>query len=144
MDNTINRGNLIEQMLKVFPQLERPYRQYVVDWTGLDAPSNYEVVAFVLRPYLQKELSGGDASSFLEAFALFCEEVCTSGDIEAINVIWVKVFEWLIFRPNDLKKLWQFLGPSTKSNIRDAAKRWSDAARSNGKFSGLPEENLPV
>ena len=63
------------------------------------------------------------------------ERVCVSGDSEAINVIWIETFEWLIHRPKELKLLWPVLGPATKSAIEDAAERW-------GKIGNLPMSGI--
>jgi len=71
------------------------------------------------------------------------ERVCASGDAEAINVVWIKVFEWLIFRCKELGLVWPVLGPLTKATIRDAARRWSKAQRCFGHIEDLAENNLP-
>jgi|SRR5579872_640150 len=147
MEDSINRENLIGRMREFLPEIEDLYQQSVNDLKRGSAPAtptNYEVVGFALRPCLQEEVSKGKITDFLRRFASFCERVCTSGDIEAINVIWVKIFEWLMFHPNELRLLWPILGPLSRSNIRDAAHRWSEAARSGGKMDGLPEDNVPV
>jgi hypothetical protein len=92
---------------------------------------------------LEDELSKGELTEFLRRAADFIERVCDSGDSEAINVVWIKVFEWLIFRPRELDLLWPALGATTKENIKDAARRWSVAGRDFGKTKNLPTSNLP-
>jgi hypothetical protein len=85
----------------------------------------------------------GKITDFLRRFAIFVEQLCADGDLEALNVIWVRIFEWLIFHPKELALMWPIFGPLTKLNIKDAAHRWSSASRYYGKVSNLPEDNLP-
>ena len=142
-EDRINEKNLIEKLREAFPELEHRYRERVDDYKGERVPSNYTVVGFVLQPQLEEEVAKGERSDFLRRAALFIERVCSSGDPEAINVIWIKIFEWLIFRPKELRVMWPILGPATKENIKDAASRWSKAGRHFGHIQGMPDENLP-
>jgi hypothetical protein len=76
------------------------------------------------KPYLERQLDEGAGTEFQKRFAEFLERVCVSGDVEAVNVIWLKIFKLLLARPKDLKLLWPLLGPATRANIEDAARRW--------------------
>jgi len=137
----INAQNLVEHLRVLFPELEGSYQKVMSEWEG--ERSNYIIIGNVLQPHFVNEVSKGKISEFLGRCAAFVERVCKDGDTEAINVIWVRIFEWLIFRPQELKLLWPILGPETKANIRDAAHRWSEAARYQGRTKNLPEDNLP-
>lgn len=107
-------------------------------------PSNYGVVGFVLKTRFAKDIIGRQRSEFLRRCASFLELVCTDGDLEAINLVWIELFEWLIFRPKELNFIWPILGEKTKVNIKDAAQRWSAAARQSGSATeNLPERNIP-
>ena len=144
MEEQINEQNLIEQLRAAFPELEGSYEERVIFWGREQSPSNYDVLGFVFRPKLIQEIEKGEVTDFLRRSATFMERVCTSGDAEAINVVWIKVFEWLIFRRKELNLLWPVLGPVTKATIRDAARRWSEAGRYFGHTEALPENNLPT
>ena len=137
----IDAHNLVEHLRVAFPELEDRYQEVMSEWEG--ERSNYIVVGDVLQPRFLQEVAGGKITDFLKRSALFIERVCEDGDLEAINVIWVRLFEWLIFRPKELKLVWPILGPLTKANLRDAAHRWSDAQRRHGYTENLPEDNLP-
>jgi len=105
-----------------FPEL-KSWRE-----TGLDSgdpPSNYAFVGFVFKPQFKQELEKGALTDFLARSAEFIEQVCRSGDAEAVNVIWIKIFEWLLPRPTELRILWPALGEKTKLHIKDAASRWA-------------------
>jgi hypothetical protein len=143
MEEQINERNLIEQLRAAFPELEGRYQDEVAFWGGERLPGNYDVLGFVFRPKLIQEVEKGEVTDFLRRSAAFMERVCASGDAEAVNVVWIKVFEWLIFRRKELELLWPVLGPTTKATIRDAARRWSDAGRHLGRTQGLPENNVP-
>jgi len=143
MTEKINEKNLIEQLRLAFPEIEVSYQSRLGAYDGKRLPSNYEVVGFVFKPKLEDELSKGELTEFLRRASVFIERVCDSGDAEAINVVWIKVFEWLIFRPKELDLLWPTLGAMTKENIKDAARRWSVAGRYFGKTKNLPTSNLP-
>lgn len=119
----IDEHNLIDQLCAVFPEIEERYRKELQDWKD-EPPGNYNILGFVFKPYLKEELAKGELTDFLERLAKFMERVCTSGDIEAINVIWLKLFKLFLAQPEKLKLLWPVLGPATKSNIQDAARRW--------------------
>lgn len=142
MTTRIDAVNLIGQMLVSFPELEGTYQSQLGEYKG-QRLSNYEVVAHVFRPALKDELSKGELNEFLRRAARFIEDVCESGDSEAINVIWVKIFEWLIFKPKELHLFWPALGEVTRYNIKDAARRWAAAGQHLGNTKNLPTENLP-
>src|SRR5262249_60350450 len=110
-------------------------------WEG--ERSNYIVIGSVLQPPFKEQLERGEITEFLRRCAAFMEKICNDGDIEAINVIWVRIFEWLLFRPKELQLIWPILGPATRGNLKDAASRWSKAGRYFGKTLGLPCENIP-
>ncbi len=143
MTEKITEKNLIEQLRLTFPELEDSIQARLDMHKGKDIPGNYEIVGFLFKPKLKEELSKGELTEFLRRAALFIERVCHSGDPEAINVIWVKLFEWLLHLPKELDLLWPVLGPATKENIKDAAQRWSDAGRYFGNTKNLPTGNLP-
>ncbi|HYX53238.1 MAG TPA: hypothetical protein VE783_07285 [Candidatus Limnocylindrales bacterium] len=61
-----------------------------------------------------------------------------------MNIIWITIFEHLIFNPTHLALVWPILGPESKKHIRDAAQRWSKAVRvfhPNG--NDLPIKHIP-
>lgn len=91
---------------------------------GEEPPNSYEIVGALLRPRFKRELATGLVTDFVRRSAVFFEKVCASGDVEALNVIWVKIFEWLIGEPEKLKIVWPLLGKQTRAAIEDAAKRW--------------------
>lgn len=140
----VDSHNLIAQIRALFPELEDSYQRELEKWQGCEGfPTNYLVVGDVLQPYFIREIERGEITNFLQRCAAFLESVCLTGDIQAINVIWVRLFEWLIFRPKELELVWSSLGPTTKANIRGAARRWSEAKRYYGQTEGLPETNIP-
>ena len=113
--------NLVGKLLTAFPELEKPYVEEVKSYYGL--PGNYWVFAVILKPVLTEQISKTD-SAFVSRIAEFIEEVCTSGDIEAVNVLWIEMFEWLVHsQAGELKFLWPILGPSTKEVIKEVASR---------------------
>jgi hypothetical protein len=142
-ESSINADNLIEELRVALPELEEAYQQELRKWKGKEyLATNYIIVGSVLQPYFQRAIAVVETDS-LRRCAVFMERVCRDGDTEAINVIWVRVFEWLIFRPQELKLVWPFLGPATRENIKDAAQRWSSAKRFYGQTENLPEDNVP-
>jgi hypothetical protein len=123
----INRSNLVDQLRIAFPELERGYEDQLQEYKGKGEPSSYEVVGYLLQPRLKEALEKSEEGEFLVRAARFLERVCTSGDLEALNVVWIEIFEWLMQRPDDLRVLWPFLGNSTRSAVKDAAERWGQA-----------------
>lgn len=130
----INSANLVHQLRIAFPELESRYEDQLQKYKGEGEPSNYEVVGYILQPRLKEALEKGEEGEFLVRAARFLERVCTSRDLEALNVVWIEIFEWLMQRPGELKVLWPFLGNATKSAMRDAAGRW-------GQKHNLPGES---
>jgi hypothetical protein len=114
--------NLAGKLLAAFPELERRYVEEVKSYYGL--PGNYWVFAVILKPVLTEQIANKDASDFLSRIAQFVEQVCNSGDDEAVNVLWIEIFEWLVHsQAGELKFLWPILGPSTKAVIKEVAIR---------------------
>jgi hypothetical protein len=124
MTGAITGQNLIVELMKSFPELEATYKQEVAA-SGEQQLSNYEVVGFIFKPRFKSELETGTITEFLRRSARFIESVCKSADAEAVNVIWIKLFEWLLVHPLELRLLWAELGPATKATVRDAATRWN-------------------
>ena len=140
---SITKDNLVQHLRDALPELEDRYQKRVEFWKGERIPSNYEVFGSVLKPRLNEDLEKGQLTEFLRRAALFIESVCNSGDPEAINVTWIEIFEWLIYKPKELDLLWLALGTATRKNIKDAAQRCSDAGRYFGNTKNLPTSNLP-
>jgi hypothetical protein len=115
--------DLIGELRATFPEIENRYQEEIRSWQG-KMPGDSNVVAFVLKPFLRTELEKGIVSDFLLRLAKFMEDVFASGDIDAINVIWLKLFKLLLAQPADLNRIWPFLGPETRLNLEDAASRW--------------------
>jgi hypothetical protein len=114
--------NLVGKLLSAFPELEKLYLKEVKSYYGL--PGNYWVIAVILKPVLTEQVTKKEGSNFVGRIAQFFEQVCTSGDNEAINVPWIEIFEWLVHsRAGELKFLWPILGPSTKEVIKEVAFR---------------------
>jgi hypothetical protein len=140
----VTAANFIEQIRTHFPEVEESYRKQVDELEGADGmPSNYLFTAYVFKPRFVQEMEEGKMTAFLKRFATFIERVCVDNDPEAVNVIWIKFFEWLIFRPKELEMMWPWLGAATRTNIRDAARRWSKAGQYHGRTENLPESNIP-
>jgi hypothetical protein len=114
--------NLVGKLLSAFPELEKLYLEEVKSYYGL--PGNYWVIAVILKPVLTEQVTKKEGSNFVRRIAQFFEQVCTSGDNEAVNVLWIEIFEWLVHsRAGELKFLWPILGPSTKTVIKEVAFR---------------------
>jgi hypothetical protein len=114
--------NLVGKLLTAFPELEGRYVEEVKSYYGL--PGNYWVIAVILKPVLTEQISKKEGADFVRRIAQFVEQVCTSGDSEAVNVLWIEIFEWLVHsQAGELKFLWPILGPSTKAVIKDVAFR---------------------
>lgn len=124
MTSRIDSRNLIEAFRQGFPELEPKYQEELEFWGGERAPSIYDFVGFVFKPRFRRELESGVISEFLCRSAEFIECVCDTNDQEAVNVIWIKIFEWLLPRVVELRLLWPVLGEKTKANIKDAACLW--------------------
>ena len=90
-------------------------------------PGNYEVIVHCLRPALEADIAEGVTTDFLRRSSSLIEQVCNSGDPEAINVLWIEIFEWLAQSPaGELRFLWPTLGPSTRKIIREVLLRRSE------------------
>lgn len=121
----ISMKNLVEEMLVVLPELDPAMSGEREFWgTCPQQPSAYQVFGFVLKPHLKSELLSQGLTPFVSNFLSFSERVCNSDDEEAINVLWIKIFEWLIHDPDALRKVWPVMGNKTRETIRDAAARW--------------------
>jgi hypothetical protein len=123
MNVDITAQNLVEQLRLVFPAVEDRYQEELRSWNG-DFPGNYNVFAFVFKPFLQMELARDNNRDLLVRLCGFMERVCVSHDKEAINVLWLKVFKLLLADAKTVKRLWPLMGPATKANLADAALRW--------------------
>jgi len=117
--------NLVGKLLTALPELEEPYLARLKAYCG--RPGNYEAIFDFLRPALREHIAERSLTGFLPRASSFIEEVCSSGDAEAINVLWIEIFEWLVHSPaGELRTLWPILGPSTRATIRKVALRRSE------------------
>ena len=81
--------DLVGELRDSFPELEDAYQERV-RISGEEPPNSYEIVGALLRPRFKRELATGLVTDFVRRSAVFFEKVCASGDVEALNVIWVK------------------------------------------------------
>jgi hypothetical protein len=128
----IDRDNLEQQIWVAFPELESSYRKTLRDFGNAKKLGSYMAFGLVLKPRLIEELRKCQRTGFLERVGTFLEAVCLSGDLEAINVVWLEIFQWVVADTEQLKCLWPVLGEGTKKQARDAAERW-------GYAKNLPE-----
>jgi hypothetical protein len=128
MDVRIDYANLEREFVLAFPDLSEKYQEERQIFGREKELGNYGVFAFVLKPRLKEEFARGVRTEFLERVATFVEKVCTSGDPEAINVLWLEVFRLLFDEPDSLNLLWPMLGDCSKEQIGKAAKKWRKTA----------------
>jgi hypothetical protein len=135
MDVRIDSANLEREFVLAFPDLSEKYQEKLKTFGREKGEElgNYGVFGFVLEPRLKEEVARGVHTKFLERVATFIEKVCRSGDLEAINVLWLEVFRLLLDEPDGLKLLWPMLGDCSKKEIGMAAKKW-------GKKASLPRK----
>jgi len=118
----ITSANLVGKLLSALPELEKQYTEELKEYYGL--PGNYWVFATILKPVLKKQIATGEITDFIRRCSTFIEQVCSGNDREAINVLWIEIFEWLVHsRAGELKFLWSILGPSTRVTIKEVATR---------------------
>ncbi len=138
MQQELTEHNLVQQMILAFPELEPEYAE-LVRGDAPDTPHNYSGAA-ILGRYFRREADRGQVSALLQRCAEFFERASASSDDEAVNIIWIEIFEPLIFNPTHLRLMWPILGPKSKEHIRDAAQRWSKAVL----FFHPDETDLPI
>ena len=126
----ITAHNLVDRLLVALPELEKPYVEKVKSFCG--PLGNYLVVATVWKPALKEQIAKGELTDFVHRSLSFVEGVCSSGDAEAINVLWLEIFEWLVHSPRELNFLWPILGPATKAKVNYVAFR-------RGETNNLPK-----
>jgi hypothetical protein len=134
MDVRIDHANLEREFVLAFPDLSEKYQEQRQIFGREKELGNYGVFAFVLKPRLKEEFARGVRTEFLERVATFVEKVCTSGDLEAINVLWLEVFRLLLDEPDSLNLLWPMLGDCGKKEIGMAAKKWGKTASLSRKW----------
>jgi hypothetical protein len=120
MDHSITEDNLIREIRSRFPEIEQEYQKACSP--GYE-PGRYQVTS-MLRKQLDKHLSSGQLTQLEDRAAEFIEQVCLSGSEEALNTIWIRLFERWIHDPAKLRVIWPILSPKTREKIRDAARRW--------------------
>jgi|SRR5580704_10573828 hypothetical protein len=120
--SNITALTFVGKLLAALPELEKPFLEEVKSSYGL--PGNYCVAFAILRPAIMEQIATEEVTDFGLRFSSFIEEVCNSGDTEAINVLWIELFEWLVHsQTGELKFLWPILGPSTRAVIQEVARR---------------------
>jgi hypothetical protein len=120
MDHRITEENLVQEIRTRFPEIEQEYQRQS---SHGDDPSRYQV-ASMLRDELNKHLGNGEVTELEHRAATFVEEVCLFGSGEALNTIWIRIFERWIHDPQKLRVIWPVLRVKTRETIKDAATRW--------------------
>ena len=118
----ITAENLIGKTLIALPELEACYSKELQDEFGY--VHNYSFAFTCLKPAIENAIRSEGMTDFLQRSCAFIERVCKSSDLEATNVLWIEMFEWLVHSPaGELKFLWPSLGPATKATIVEVAQR---------------------
>ena len=120
MNHPITEDNLILEIRSRFPEIEEEFQRQCMH--GCE-PGRYQVTS-MLRKEVDKHLSSGDLTELEHRAAGFIEQVCLSGSEEALNTVWIRIFERWIHNPDKLRVIWPILGPKTQERIHDAARRW--------------------
>lgn len=132
MQTSLNYSNVDKELLAAVPQLEERYKeeaQWQHDVGG--KPGQYDVVCFVLKPFLRELLDRDESLNLLQRLFDFFEQMARSSDIQVPNLLQVGIFESLVGEPKRLVTAWKFMGPETKKIARNTARIWRC------------EENLP-
>ncbi len=118
----ITSANLVGKLLLALPEFEKQYMEELKEYYGL--PGHYWVFAVILKPALIKQIAKGETTDFVRRCSTLIEQVCSGKDREAMNVLWIEIFEWLVpSQAGELKFLWPTLGPSARAEITEVATR---------------------
>ena len=118
----ITAANLTGKLLLALPALEPQYLAQIKSYYG--NPGNYSVFFHIVRPMVEALITRRQKNDDLLQLSVFIEEVCKCEDPEAVNVLWMEIFEWLVHSQREgLKYWWPSLGPSSRAIIRSVARR---------------------
>jgi hypothetical protein len=130
----LNYASVDKELLRAVPELEARYdkeTRWQSDVGG--KPGQYDIVCFVLKPFLLESLDSSKNSALLLRVFAFFEEMARSSDIEVPNLLQVGIFESLVGQRERLATAWKFMGPETKKIARNTARIWR-------REENLPEE----
>lgn len=118
--NTLTYQGAVDALLEAVPELAPAYAREVESWKD-EKPGAYIVFEDLVHELLVPLLKSGQGKEVLKRlFGLF-EQMATSEDREAVNLLWVAELEFLIGQPEQLRTAWAYMGPHTKALARTAA-----------------------
>lgn len=122
-------------LLTEFPELrdrmESSFGSYY-DLTS-EFPQAYPVFEDVFQIFLFEVLSKSDSEHLTQRAFLFCERMACRRDVEVLNLLWIAIFESLIYDDGKVQQAWKYLGPKTRTLAREIG-RWRNWE------SNLPQE----
>jgi hypothetical protein len=124
----ITAATIVQEGLERFPEARVQYDSIIEEWNG-KSPGLYNIYMDVFRPLLISGLELRD-DKLIARFGVFFEEIFTSSDAEAQNIIWLKFFKWLFVRETELDRFLPFCGAA----MRDAASRWNISSSIRSKL----------
>ena len=112
-----------ERLLLSIPEL-KPLYDKDAEWQAKvgGRPGQYDVVCYVLKPFLKQLLDSDNDSDLLKRIFVFFEEMARSSDLQVVNLLQVGIFEGLIGERDRLAAAWKYMGEETKAVARRTAR----------------------
>ncbi|MBI3662047.1 MAG: hypothetical protein HY234_03230 [Acidobacteria bacterium] len=122
-------------MLKALPELVGRYAAEA-EWQAKveGRPGQYDVIGYVLKPFLNELLDSGKDVSLIRRVCDFFEAMAHSPNIQVVNLLQVEILENLVGEPGRLHTAWKYMGEETRKIARETARIFRCEAN-------LPAEN---
>jgi hypothetical protein len=115
MDNQLEYAEVSGKLLEAIPELSDKFRGETKWQEAVGGkPGQYDVVCFVLKPFLRNALASHDDPAVLKRIFRFLEDMALSSDIEVVNLLQVGIFESLVSERGNLSVAWRYMGEATK------------------------------
>jgi hypothetical protein len=115
--------DLVRLGLERFPELVPRHARLFNEWAP-DVPGSYTIFMEIFRPHLAEAINDAD-TALLMRYGTFFEDVFESQDTEAENVIWLKIFKWLLADHSRVSAFQGYMGKNTKTALKNAARKWN-------------------
>jgi hypothetical protein len=121
-DSLMNYSNVCEKLFAEFPEFKRATWEMFSSTFDMESgdyeemPGSYLVFEDIVQKRMFELLASGSDDAFLQRVFDFFEVMAGAEDVNVSrDLLGIAIMEPLVYRKEDLRKAWRFMGPKIKA-----------------------------